>query len=68
MSKIYRLLAINLIFLHQNPKVYTESGKEYDLAEAKTARYVKIVQSSGALTNAISFTGAEIYLFEDTTR
>lgn len=54
--------------LHKVDNLYNVGDMVYgNLSEAKTARYVKIVQLSGALTNDISFTGAEIYLFEDTT-
>ena len=55
--------------LHEVDNLYNVGDMVYgNLTEAKTARYVKIVQLSGALTNDISFTGAEIYLFEDTIR
>ncbi|PEC21730.1 hypothetical protein COM96_12635 [Bacillus cereus] len=55
--------------LHKVENLYNVGDMVYgNLTGAKTARYVKIVQVSGALTNDISFTGAEIYLFEDTAR
>ncbi|MGH0430702.1 discoidin domain-containing protein [Bacillus hominis] len=55
--------------LHKVDNLYNVGDMVYgNLTGAKTARYVKIVQLSGALTNDISFTGAELYLFEDTTR
>ncbi|WP_286229802.1 discoidin domain-containing protein [Neobacillus mesonae] len=53
--------------LHKAGNLYNVGDMVYgNLTEAKTARYFKIVQLSGALSDDISFTGAEIYLFEDT--
>ncbi|GHI00387.1 discoidin domain-containing protein [Neobacillus kokaensis] len=55
--------------LHKAGNLYNVGDMVYgNLLEAKTARYVKIVQLSGGLSNDISFTGAEIYLFEDTLK
>lgn len=53
--------------LHKVDHLYNVGDMVYgNLTETKTARYVKVVQLSNALSNDISFTGAEIYLFEDT--
>jgi len=55
--------------LHKVDNLYNIGDMVYgNLIEAKTARYVKIVQLSGALSDDTSFTGAEIYLFEDTLK
>ncbi|MEH7012694.1 discoidin domain-containing protein [Neobacillus niacini] len=55
--------------LHKADNLYNVGDLVYgNLIEAKTARYVKIVELSGALSDDISFTGAEIYLFEDTLK
>lgn len=55
--------------LHKVDQLYNVGETVYgNLAETQTARYVKIIQLSGGLSNDTSFTGAEIYLYEDTLK
>lgn len=55
--------------LHTVNNLYNVGDMVYgNLEEAKEARFVKIVELSGALSNDISFTGAELHLYEDTLK
>src|SRR5699024_7967735 len=55
--------------LHEEDGLFNVGDMVYaNLDEAEDIRFVKIIQSFGALSDDVSFTGSELYFYEDTLK